>query len=612
MKRAAVALVLFTFSCGGGTGGEVGPDGGAEVDAPLIPPDPDAREPRCGDGVLDPGEVCDDGDAEGGDGCAADCSSIEPGFACGDPGTPCVPTHICGNGIVEDLETCDDRNTNSSDGCSLTCALEMGWRCDVPGIRCSAAECGDGIIAGFEECDDGGAATPGCSDSCVLENGFQCPTQGTACIATVCGNGVREGTEQCDDGSMNGSNVVPNNNLGDGCTPLCAREPVCANGTCTAVCGDGAIQTGEGCDDGNLHDYDGCSSTCTEEYGFVCTPSTSVEPTTLPVTIVYRDFKGNDLTGGHVDFENKNDDLQLGMVETSLVNNKPRLVNDIDWGSPHSSIKNRTTFGQWYTDNALAKTVVSTLPMTRTGSGTYVFDDGTFFPLDGIGWQDTSVPVGEREISRSSHNFSFTSELRYWFKWQGNEELEFKGDDDVWVFVNGKLAVDIGGVHGVRTGTITLNAATNTNKGLGMTSGGTYEVVVFQAERHTGASNYKLTLKGFNTQKSVCDDACGDGEASSYEACDLGAAQNTGGYNGCTASCELGPRCGDAIVQAGEEQCDDGIAQNTGAYGKCKPTCELGPRCGDGVVQTANGESCDDGNTNGNDLCPANCTSIIR
>jgi len=564
-----------------------------DVDAPLGDP------PRCGDGNLDPslGELCDDGNDAAGDGCAADCRTVEDGHACGNPGDPCIPTHVCGNGLVEDNEGCDDHNIADDDGCRPDCTVQAGWTCSIAGIRCTAAQCGDGLVAGFEECDDGNAATPGCSATCALEDGYQCPTAGAACSPTQCGNGTAEGTEQCDDA---------NNDLGDGCTPLCTREPVCASGTCNAVCGDGSIQAGEGCDDGNLHDFDGCSSACAAELGFYCTGSTSVEPSTLNVPIVYRDFKGNDLAGGHVDFENINNS-QIGMVTSTLVNNKPQLIDTNNYGSAHTSIKNRASFAQWYSDSTLAKTVVAKLPMTRIAAGTYEYDNQNFFPLDGTGWQAASVPVADREPSRTnSHNFSFTSEVRYWFRWNGSENLKFRGDDDVWVFVNGTLAVDLGGVHGAQSAEITLTPAFNTSKALGMVQDGTYEVVVLQAERHTTASSYRLTLKGFNTQKSVCDDLCGDGMTSSAEQCDDG--MNMGGYNSCTATCGFGPRCGDAIVQP-EEQCDDGTAQNTGAYGKCKPTCVLGPRCGDGIVQST--EACDDGNTTAGDGCPANCQTII-
>ena len=48
---------------------------------------------------------------------------------------------------------------------------------------------------------------------------------------------------------------------------------------------------------------------------------------------------------------------------------------------------------------------------------------------------------------------------------------------------------------------------------------------------------------------------------------------------------------------------------NDGGYGECAENCELGPRCGDGIVQEEEGETCDDGNHVGGDGCSANCKS---
>jgi cysteine-rich repeat protein len=58
----------------------------------------------CGDGVVDPGEQCDDGNAVDGDGCDSNCT----------------PT-ACGNGVVSPGEDCDDGTTIDGDGCSSTC-----------------------------------------------------------------------------------------------------------------------------------------------------------------------------------------------------------------------------------------------------------------------------------------------------------------------------------------------------------------------------------------------------------------------------------------------------------------------------------------------------------
>ena len=78
-----------------------------------------ASMPLCGDGIqsADLGEQCDDGNTVGGDGCSADCKTIESGFQCPTPGKPCLNMSKRGDGIVTGTETCDDANTDPTDGC---------------------------------------------------------------------------------------------------------------------------------------------------------------------------------------------------------------------------------------------------------------------------------------------------------------------------------------------------------------------------------------------------------------------------------------------------------------------------------------------------------------
>jgi hypothetical protein len=116
-----------------------------------------------------------------------------------------------------------------------------------------------------------------------------------------------------------------------------------------------------------------------------------------------------------------------------------------------------------------------------------------------------------------------------------------------------------------------------------------YEVAIFHAERHTGASNFSLTLDGFVTERSTCDYTCGDGVATRFEFCDDGVDQNTGEYGHCLPDCSaLGPHCGDGNVDEGLEECDDG--DNLGGQNGCNPNCTLGGSCGDGIRQPEFGE----------------------
>ena len=297
---------------------------------------------------------------------------MEADFVCPTPGSPCMSTIACGDGVVGTTETCDDRNHAADDGCSATCQTEAGWTCTTPGLPCTATACGDGVMAGTEECEDGDmppAGGDGCDAHCHFEDGYACDMAGMACTHVTCGNHVREGTEQCDDG---------NNDLGDGCDPFCHHEPQCTDGTCVSVCGDGVLLGGELCDDGNLRDGDGCDHTCLPEMGFTCAPSGAVDPDSVSIPIVYRDFRGNDLTGGHPDFEHYGDD-DRGICTMMLdADHKPAYAHA--GGSSHTTT-GESFYRMWYRDtDTYTQTVISRLPLPRTGPGAYAYDNGGVLP----------------------------------------------------------------------------------------------------------------------------------------------------------------------------------------------------------------------------------------
>ncbi len=103
---------------------------------------------------------------------------------------------------------------------------------------------------------------------------------------------------------------------------------------------------------------------------------------------------------------------------------------------------------------------------------------------------------------------------------------------------------------------------------LGLQTGSTYEIAIFERDGHPTESNFQLTLSGFSTTESVRQSRCGDGIVSGGEACDCGdgtvpvpatcpGPNNDTLYGGCTTKCTYGPFCGDGIVQS-PEQCDLG------------------------------------------------------
>lgn len=111
----------------------------------------------------------------------------------------------------------------------------------------------------------------------------------------------------------------------------------------------------------------------------------------------------------------------------------------------------------------------------------FVLDSSRFFPLDGV----ASAEASQNDDDGQPRNFGFTTELHTSFRYNGGEVFTFRGDDDVFVFVDGKLVVDIGGVHGPTEGTVVIDEQ-------GLTLGNVYTLDLFQAERNPTGSNFRI------------------------------------------------------------------------------------------------------------------------
>ena len=188
----------------------------------------------------------------------SDCSSAgDPcpaGAVCNEETDTCDETPGCGDGNVDPGEDCDDGNDLNGDCCSATCQFETAGSSCADGAFCNgdetcngagtcqagtAVDCGDGVGCTDDSCDEGG-------DTCVnTPNDAGCPDDGLFCN----GNEFCDGVSDC-------------SSAGDPCPAgaVCNEE----TDTCdeTPGCGDGNVDPGEDCDDGNTQDGDCCSGSC--------------------------------------------------------------------------------------------------------------------------------------------------------------------------------------------------------------------------------------------------------------------------------------------------------------------------------------------------------------
>ena len=268
LLRALPCALLGLAGCSQGAEGSVGPPTSGLSGGNQSSVGDSDGDGVCGDGSVDPGEECDQGEDNA---YFAFCTPICTLAACGDgyvlanaeecddaddnaDDAACLSDcriATCGDGLVQTgVEECDDGNDIDDDGCTNECLIET---------------CGDGVVDPEEECDDGNDDD---SDACLA-----------TCVKATCGDGVlEEGEEECDDGEANGNDAAclatcKAATCGDGFVQADVEE--CDEGLgnaddgaclvdCTAAsCGDGLVQTDvEDCDDGNTDGGDGCSPAC--------------------------------------------------------------------------------------------------------------------------------------------------------------------------------------------------------------------------------------------------------------------------------------------------------------------------------------------------------------
>jgi fibro-slime domain-containing protein len=212
---------------------------------------------------------------------------------------------------------------------------------------------------------------------------------------------------------------------------------------------------------------------------------------------VARDFKGAN-ENGNADFEA--DGIQGADVTPKLVldtlgaDKKPVYASKCEVGHPAGNAdcpygaqtSTQANFDEWFS-SAPGKNeayLLSFWMQPQAGGTLYTFQSDNYFPVDG------STFSGKAQADDGmQHNFAFTTEIHTQFLYRGGEVFRFSGDDDVWVFINGKLAVDVGGLHPEQERVVTLDMSAGQ---LGITSGNIYPLDFFHAERHTTGSHFRI------------------------------------------------------------------------------------------------------------------------
>jgi len=364
------------------------------------------------------------------------------------------------------------------------------------------------------------AALPGCgrtglwlADPCAEEGeeracenqcgeGTQACTDGSwgACVvpstSRACQNDCGEGTQSCEDGRWQACDVPP---VERSCNGTCGEgSQTCAAGAwgkcevppldfpCETLCGEGL----QHCEDGRFGHCEvpvverDCKTVCgsgkerCEDGAWLACDAPQPNPPVLAAVV--RDFSPKTSPDFEFDLRGQPGD------EPALV--KPLLGADDkpEWSGDPSihTVQSKQTFDTWYNDAPPINRHIDyelRLALSNTRPGFFEYKNAAFFPIDNDprGFGNEGLP----------HDYHFTLETKLTFKYSGGELFSFTGDDDMWVFVNRHLAINLGGLHEPKSASVSLDDHSGE---YGLELGSVYPIHIFFAERHTIESNFML------------------------------------------------------------------------------------------------------------------------
>ena len=217
------------------------------------------------------------------------------------------------------------------------------------------------------------------------------------------------------------------------------------------------------------------------------------------LTVRVRDFSQSHPDfqwSGHPNFAQMTG-VKPGILGTQLVEEngsyKPVYVagSDVSPNGPTiAPFTGAANFDTWYRDTPGVNHAIDVeLPLDGVDDS-LIYDDDDFHPVGAsFGFGDEGF-----ELNGMPNNWHFTTEAHVRFRYQGGEVFTFRGDDDIWIFINHTLAIDLGGIHGPEERSIVLDDEATA---LGLIVGEDYDLHVFHAERNYSGSNYRFQTNDF-------------------------------------------------------------------------------------------------------------------